>query len=81
MMRVPIPGVAMTAVVVGLIAVLQSLASDLPAFHEWWVPFVLIGVDAVVKMLELALEGQRASGYRSVDAPPAPSRLARFLWV
>lgn len=69
------PNVVSVAVIVGIIALAQGLAQELPALGEPWVPFAVVGLAALVKALEVVLQDQR----RSMVIGQRPSRLRRWL--
>ena len=54
------PNVISVAAIVGIIALCEGLAETLPILGEPWVPFAVIGLGAVVKGLQVYLQGQGA---------------------
>ena len=54
------PNVLSVAAIVGIIALCEGLAETLPILGEPWVPFAVIGLGAVVKGLQVYLQGQGA---------------------
>lgn len=52
------PNVVSVAVIVGIIALCEGLSEALPILGEPWVPFAVIALGALVKGLQVYLQGQ-----------------------
>lgn len=74
------PNVISVAVIVGLMALAQGLAEELPALGEPWVPFAVVALGALVKGLQVILQDLRAQqqGIR-VQGASASTLLRRWL--
>lgn len=54
------PNVISVAAIVGIIALCEGLSETLPLLGEPWVPFAVIALGALVKGLQVYLQGQGA---------------------
>lgn len=54
------PNVISVAVIVGIIALCEGLSETLPLLGEPWVPIAVIALGALVKGLQVYLQGQGA---------------------
>lgn len=70
------PNVVSVAVIVGIIALCQGLAEQLPVLGQPWVPFAVVALAAVVKALQVLLQPQALPQYAVAGAQ---SRLRRWL--
>ena len=48
-----IPGVLVTAAIVGLYALLQNLAIGVQSIEEWWIPTALTLLSALIKWVDV----------------------------
>ena len=55
--RVQAPNVISVAAIVGIIALCEGLSTTLPILGEPWVPFAVIALGALVKGLQVYLQG------------------------
>ena len=67
------PNVVSIAVLVGIMALCEGLADTLPILGEPWVPFAVIALGALVKGLQVYLQGQGAET-RSARVQNTPLR-------
>lgn len=51
------PNLISVVIVVTVIAALQALNEQLPQLNEPWVPFVVIAATAIIKMLQVYMQG------------------------
>ena len=54
------PNVVSVAAIVGIIALCEGLSETLPILGKPWVPFAVIALGALVKGLQVYLQGQGA---------------------
>ena len=67
------PNVVSIAVIVGIMALCEGLADTLPLLGEPWVPFAVIALGALVKGLQVYLQGQGAE-VRAARVSSSPLR-------
>ena len=74
--RVQAPNVVSIAVIVGIMALCEGLADTLPILGEPWVPFAVIALGALVKGLQVYLQG---AGGETRAARVSSSPLRRWM--
>ena len=75
-----LPNTVSVAVIVGLIALCQGLAETLPVLGAPWVPFAIVALGALVKGLQVYVEGAKSNGeIRSAAERKQSSLLRRTL--
>lgn len=76
-MKVQIPGVAWSALITGLTAVLSSWLTN--TVTEPWIPLVVVGLSTIAKLVQLYVEMQAAPVTRTMQVDPKPRFLTRVL--
>ena len=77
-MSVNLPNAVSVAVIVGIIALAQGLADTIPALGSPWVPFAVVALGALVKGLQVYLQG-RKGGDVSTASRGSQSPIRRVL--
>ena len=67
------PNVVSVAAIVGIIALCEGLSETLPILGQPWVPFAVIALGALVKGLQVYLQGQGAE-VRAARVSSSPLR-------